>query len=114
MFSDNLVGPWKSPDNDEGELYLHPENINLNKHKHDLEFEKLSSSGVIFKIKQIKNSPKQSINPYFLVILIEPNVKIDGWIHIVYADVTYPDHLKWKTFVDYDPKCTDYSLRVFT
>lgn len=103
------LGTWKSPGNNyQGGLYLHPENINFSKYKPDLELELSPSSGVIFKIKQINNSPKQSINPHFPVILIEPNVKVDGWIHIVYTDATHPDNLKWKTFVDYDPKWTDY------
>lgn len=100
---------WKSPgNNDKGELYLHPENINFNKHTPDLELALHSSSGVMFKIKQINNSSKESINPYFPVIVIEPNLKIDGWIHVVYTDASHPENLKWKTFADYDPKWTEY------
>jgi hypothetical protein len=103
-----LSSLWKSPEaNKLGQWCLHPENVDFNKDKPDLELELHSSSGAIFKVKQIKNSPKQSINPYFPVILIEPNVKVDGWIHIVYTDATKYAHLGCHTFVDHDPKWTN-------
>ncbi|NDB85354.1 MAG: hypothetical protein EB127_22025 [Alphaproteobacteria bacterium] len=62
----------------------------------------------MFKIKQINNSSKESINPYFPVIVIEPNLKIDAWIHVVYTDASHPYNSKRKTFVDYNPKWTEY------
>lgn len=99
---------FRSPKNHyKDQLYLNPENINFNHHKADLEFDITASSGVIFKIKQINNAPKDSINPYFPIILIEPNVKVYGWIHIVYTDDI--NHLsQWKILVDYNPKWTNY------
>ncbi len=104
-----LVILWQSPaQNTKGEFFLHPESINCTRYKTDLELELRSGAGVIFNIKQIKNAPKQAINPYFPVILIQPNVKHDGWIHIVYTDASHVDDLKWKTFIDHDPKATNY------
>lgn len=100
---------WRSTgQNIAGEFYLHPKNINFNKHIPDLELELYSSRRVMFKVKQINNTPKNSINPYFPVILIEANVKVDGWIHMVYTDASDHDNLKWKTFIDFDPKWTNY------
>lgn len=105
------ITSWAEPvKNDKGSFYLHPENTNSNQQRPDLDVDFRSRSGVIFRVQQIQNAPYAAVNPHFPVILISPNIKVDGWIHVVYTDARQSSDCNGKTFVDYDPQLTKYPL----
>jgi len=93
--------------NDKGDFCLHPDRANMNgkwppKDLVDVDLILANEFGV-FHVKQINNAGTNCINPYFPVILIEPRVVHDGWIHVVYTNA---DDISLRAFVDYDPSLT--------